>query len=151
ARTPSDLRVEAMPVAVRSGDGLRIGFGVQDAGWGAGSPPVTFTVRAAPEGAAAIPLWSRRLDPARRAGDRGWIDAEVDLAAVADRTASFVFTAEVEGGGAGFPAWAAPALVRTRAQPLPPSLLLVSLDTVRADHLTLGGYARATSPALSAF
>lgn len=36
-------------------------------------------------------------------------------------------------------------------EPLAPNVVLVSLDTVRADHLPFHGYARDTMPALSAF
>jgi arylsulfatase A-like enzyme len=37
------------------------------------------------------------------------------------------------------------------APPAPPDLVLISLDTLRADHLSLYGYARATSPRLDRF
>jgi len=45
-------------------------------------------------------------------------------------------------------AGAALLLVACRGEP-PPDLLLISLDTVRADHLSVYGYARDTSPGLA--
>jgi arylsulfatase A-like enzyme len=152
APTPPALRVELDPMAVRAGDGVRIGFGVQEAGWKPGAAPVTFVVAARTEGGEPRPLWSRRLHPAHRAGDRGWIDAEVDLGAVAGETVRLVLTADADGDATTFPVWARPIVVRARREAaLPPSVLLVSLDTVRQDHLALGGYARETSPAIATF
>ncbi|MGH7894933.1 MAG: sulfatase, partial [Candidatus Binatia bacterium] len=152
ALAPPDLHVELEPTAVGAGDGLQVSFGVQEPGWGPGSPPVLFVVSARPEGAAPVPLWSRRLDPARRAADRGWVDAPVDLRTVAGPSVTIVLEARVEGAAATFPVWAQPVLVH--ATPTPggrPNVLLVSLDTVRADHLPSWGYGRATTPALDAF
>jgi arylsulfatase A-like enzyme len=152
APTPPDLRVALDPLTVRAGDGLRVGFGVQEAGWNPGAAPVTFVVSAQPEGGAPVALWSRRLHPAHRAGDRGWIDAEIDLARVAGKAVRVTLVAQAEGDATTFPVWARPIVVRARHEaPLPPSVLLVSLDTVREDHLSLAGYARETSPALAAF
>ncbi len=152
ATAPPDLHVETEPFVVKAGDGLRIGFGVQDPGWGPGAPPVTFIVSETTKGDPPTPLWSRRLDPARRAGDRGWIDAEVELRPAMEGQVTVELDAHVEGEGATFPVWAQPILVRS---PTPAvartNLLLISLDTVRADHLSGTGYRRATSPVLDAF
>ena len=58
----------------------------------------------------------------------------------------------MRAGIAGLLAAAALAAGCGRAAPLrrPPSLLLVTVDTLRADHLGFAGYPRATSPALDA-
>jgi len=48
-------------------------------------------------------------------------------------------------------AFGAPVLLAPAAKPRPPNLLLISLDTLRADHLGCYGYERPTSPFLDAF
>ena len=70
-----------------------------------------------------------------------WVERTVDLAPIAGREV------EVVARGTGGPVcWGAPAIVGT---PEGPSLVVVVLlDTVRADHLSLYGYARPTTPAL---
>jgi arylsulfatase A-like enzyme len=50
-----------------------------------------------------------------------------------------------------FAAFATLVLVACGADPEPPSLVVVTLDTVRADHLGCYGYPRPTSPHLDAF
>ena len=58
------------------------------------------------------------------------------------------------GGGVGSSGGPAPALRRPALPPRPipgrPNVLLIVLDTVRADHLSLYGYRRRTSPNLDA-
>jgi arylsulfatase A-like enzyme len=43
------------------------------------------------------------------------------------------------------------AVLACNEPPRAPHLLLVSIDTLRADHLSMNGYARATSPSIDAF
>jgi arylsulfatase A-like enzyme len=50
--------------------------------------------------------------------------------------------------GMGRPALISPA---TQAAAARPNIILISMDTVRADHLSIYGYARNTSPSLSEF
>lgn len=82
----------------------------------------------------------------------GWEDGELDLADVELEGASLFFEKEVVAGRAdqlAHAAWGNPTLL-----PRPPrramSVLLISLDTLRADHLGVDGYARAHTPTLDA-
>jgi arylsulfatase A-like enzyme len=140
-------QVEVPPEA-----GLSIGFAVAEPGWAAGSSPVLFTVSTPKPGGDVI-LWNRQLDPAVRTGDRGWQEAEVDLGPFAGRKVTLHLTARIEQEPAigSFPLWARPKLVAPEPKDVatPPSMLLVSFDTVRADHLSTYGAARETSPALT--
>jgi len=61
-----------------------------------------------------------------------------------------VLTLDTEGSATGDPLWAIPTV---RAPPVVdpvghPNVILISLDTLRADHLSGYGYPRATSPSL---
>ncbi len=152
ARTSAVVELE--PLVPRAGEGLVVSFGVAVPGWSGPSPPTTFRVRAGPPGATGTVVWSRRIDPVRRIAARGWLGAEVDLSSFAGRETAIVLDAVTEGDGAplGFPVWGAPVLIAPDRDDRPqPNVLLISLDTVRADHLSLHGYHRETSPLLDAF
>jgi hypothetical protein len=121
---------------------LEIGFGLLDTG----SQPGTaeFEVLAcASEGCET--LFSTRLTQEKGA----WRDRELPLDAFAGRQVSFRFTAssEKKAGIPSFPVWASPALYA----PSPGAegeynVLMISADTLRADHLGAYGYPRDTSP-----
>jgi arylsulfatase A-like enzyme len=95
--------------------------------------------------------WTRTLvsdcvtagDPA---GSR-WHEVEVPFRWAGRRCA---LTLDTDGSGAGDPLWAIPT-VRAPSVVDPvdhPNVVLISLDTLRADHLSGYGYPRATSPSL---
>ncbi len=95
--------------------------------------------------------WTRKLvsdcltagDPA---GSR-WHEVEVPFRWAGRRCA---LTLDTDGSGAGDPLWAIPT-VRAPSVVDPvdhPNVVLISLDTLRADHLSGYGYPRATSPSL---
>jgi arylsulfatase A-like enzyme len=83
-----------------------------------------------------------------------WSDHRIDLSRWSGRTVSL--TLRTRGGAPStWLAWASPELRgpsgEARHASVSPSLLLVSIDTLRADHLGCYGYARPTSPHLDAF
>jgi arylsulfatase A-like enzyme len=80
---------------------------------------------------------------------RYWSDFEVDLAPLEGQAIDLLF----EVGSAptsSMVAWGNPRVVGPAAQNQP-NVILISLDTVRADHLSLYGYNRETTPHLSAW
>jgi arylsulfatase A-like enzyme len=154
------------PVDVPDDACLDFGYGATGERTGA----VTYGVRA--EGTT---LFEETVDPSQ--GGVGWLDATVDLGAWAGRAIELELTARVEGDAAArvdFPVWSDPRIGPCRADPAaavggdagrdravgarprtrsdaPPNLLLVSLDTLRADRLSAYGYERPTSPNLDAW
>jgi len=100
-----------------------------------------------------------RRDPprARGGGERGrasgWHEAALPLDRLTEGPVEIVLSYEAEGKDA--PAGPArPGRSRTstgRGGPTAPNVLLVSIDTLRADHLGSHGYRRPTSPRLDAF
>jgi arylsulfatase A-like enzyme len=89
-------------------------------------------------------LFERTLDAASA---EGWADVRIPLGALAGRRAEAAFTAtQVEPGAArGF--WGEARLLYPGPQH-PKSVLLISVDTLRADRLGCYGYGRPTSPRL---
>ena len=79
---------------------------------------------------------------------RGWQDRSVDLARFSGRRVTLRFETEyvdAESSGFALPVWSVPTLY-TSARRSRPDLVLISIDTLRADHLPTYGYARDTAP-----
>ena len=130
---------------------LAVGFGRLSGS----SPAVHLRVSAAGAGAAPRVLLERRLDTAELA--TGWIDLDIDLAALASDAAAgdvelrLEATPEPPGDPSFVAAWSAPRVVASGRRSRRPNIVLISLDTLRADHLSLYGYGRETSPLLDAW
>ncbi|MCP3962459.1 MAG: sulfatase [bacterium] len=78
----------------------------------------------------------------------GWRAARVDLSELAGEEVDVVLRTEAGEDfdlARGFPLWGHPEIAR-RGGGQAPNVILVSLDTLRADHLSLYGYERQTSP-----
>jgi arylsulfatase A-like enzyme len=112
---------------------------------------VEFVVHVRDRGRQRI-LISQLVDPANRAEHRQWVPLEADLARHAGRRVELVletrgFDKEVVPERAF---WGTPTITVKDATPRP--LVVVYLvDTLRADHLPLYGYARDTAPELTRF
>jgi arylsulfatase A-like enzyme len=146
------LRVDLDPVTPRPGEGLALSFGIQEPGWRPGSSPVTFSVVGGPTGSPPEVLWSRRIDPTHRVAERGWLEGEADVARFAGTPLALALVAEAESPVGGFPVWGQPHLVAPAQSPDErPNVLLISLDTLRADRLSTLGYDHETSPRLTDF
>jgi arylsulfatase A-like enzyme len=142
---------------------LDFGMGIEDAHTRPGSAAVHFTVLVK-RGATRETLLSRTLHPGSAEDQPGWTDASLDLSGLAGTRVRFFFRTErVDGGDGseseslvswpGSPVWSSPILYSAEAPKRndKPSILLISLDTVRADHLGCYGYHRATSPNIDKF
>ncbi|MEM7480944.1 MAG: sulfatase [Acidobacteriota bacterium] len=105
-----------------------------------------------PEGEPARRLFEHQLE-ASEAGR--WNRAEIDLAPEAGRAGKLAFT--VTGASpervrsAGLAAWASPEILRPLAGDRPPNVVLISIDTLRADRLSSYGYRLPTTPRLDAW
>jgi arylsulfatase A-like enzyme len=84
--------------------------------------------------------------PATPVAERRWRDEVLDVSSLAGRRV----TVRLRAGGGGRARWAAafgtPALSGPREEG--PNLILISLDTLRADHVNAYGYPRPTTPHL---
>ena len=118
-------------VSVPKGGRLHFGMGITEKG-----SPITFRVTAGSE-----ELYARTVSDLDT-----WEDADVDVASYAGRSVklAFVTSAGKEGTVA---LWANP-LLTTKAPKNRPNVLIYLIDTERADHASLYGYARDTTPFL---
>ncbi len=87
---------------------------------------------------------------AARGGTPTWRDHRAALGGLAGERVRLRFeTSQPGGDGFAFPLWGNPTvLVPDEASPPAPNLILISLDTLRADHLPTYGYPRDTAPFL---
>jgi len=144
---PVDAPIELPAVEVPSGAVLDVALGILEAAWGQG--PVAFRVLACASPDACEPVFAETVDPA--AADRGrWRARRIPLGAHRGRRLRLRFEARATGSAWSLPLWGDPTLLREeprRADDL--DLLLISIDTLRADHLPSWGYARDTAPFLA--
>jgi arylsulfatase len=160
--TSRDLIATAPPASFRialddvpAGARLLTAIAVPDAVAGiavpAGAAPLRFRIRFESDGVAAV-LYERVLD-VDDPRSRRWIDVGCDLAAFAGRRGTLAFETAPADEGAAAPAppgwWAPPELAICPGDA--PSLLLVTIDALRGDHLGSAGYGRPTTPHLDAF
>ena len=112
-------------------------------------PGVEFVVKVIRNGREEI-VSSLLLDPIAHVEHRAWVPVDVDLAKQAGPGRELVL--ETRGyEQAGDPErawWGTPAITVARSAPL---AILYLVDTLRADHLGVYGYARKTTPELDAF
>jgi hypothetical protein len=151
AAAPSRLRY-TVPVA--AGSTLEFAIGVHPwKGWKKGGDGLTFAVEI--EGQR---VWQRRLDPARVFDDRGWTPGRVDLTPWDGQTVALELVTE-PGDDAAFDlgGWSDIAIVSRASTPRlaagdAPTLVLVVVDTLRADRLGCygGGVATPRIDALAA-
>ncbi len=129
AHAPSSIRYR---VGIPERATLRFGVGVL-----AGSDPLTFRIRAGEGGEV---LFTKEVnDPGR------WKEAAVDLTGYGGESLDLVFETEGRQGAVGF--WATPVL-STASRRSKPNIVLYLVDTLRADHTSLYGYTRETTPNL---
>ncbi len=105
--------------------------------------------RAKEQGAAEV-LFRETLDPAAGAAGQ-WYEATVDLGAHAGRRLHLKLETRalrLLDLGRGFAVWGNPEILGPRVGEPPPNVILISLDTLRADRLSGYGHHRKTSPNL---
>jgi len=125
---------------------LRFGIGIAPPAWRQGA--VRFEVQSC-RVAACETIFAETLDPADAEG-RLWQDRSVSLAPWAGQRRSFRFSARLaqdDGRGFSFPRWANPGIYAPGPRPRHSlNIILLSIDTLRADHLTTYGYEHDTAP-----
>lgn len=113
--------------------------------------PVRFRVSVDVDGGDRVGVFEGEILKGRA---RPWNHVEVDLSRFAGKAARIRLTTESfhpVDPAQGFPVWGNPEVHRVERQRPPPNIVLVSLDTLRADRLSLYGYERPTSANLDAW
>lgn len=132
---------------------LKVGFGM---GPGA-HRPVRFGAEIAVAGEEPVSLFEETITPEPGADGPAqgrWYDRELDLSPWDGQEATLRLTADSGDGPAsqydliqGLAYWAHPEMLApvSSSEQLP-NIVLISIDTLRADHMSLYGYERATTP-----
>ena len=128
AHAPSSLDFD---VQVPSGGRLHVGMGLAENG-----AAINFRVQIAGKD-----LYSKTVETTA-----DWEDADVDLSAYGGKSVKLVLRTESSGAGA-VGLWANP-LLTAHAPRTRPNVLVYMMDTLRADHASLYGYKRDTTPFL---
>lgn len=145
ALLPPPSHLESLPFDLPAGGHLELGFGLLNPEGAEDVAPVRFAARLDCDGA-TTELLSETIDPAATEG-RGWHDRRFALPKSTGKPCRLLLSADAARGEA--PArsavWTVPRVLEIdRGDDR--NLVLVSLDTLRADHLSGFGYARETSP-----
>ena len=113
-------------------------------------PGIEFLVSAERKGRRDV-LLTKTLDPLTRVPDREWIPLDVDLSKYAGHDTEIVLeTRGFEPTNDPMRAlWGNPAI--TVASKRSPIVIIYLVDTLRADHTTVYGYSRNTTPELQSF
>lgn len=136
--------LENLPAGAR----LRFGYGVQQSE----GREVTFRVEAVPEGGEPKVLFSKSLNP--KSDHTQWTLAEVSLADLAGQNVELRLITDGPSPDElldGFPLWAHPTVSAPTDEELPPNVVLIIADTLRADRMSLYGYEHQTTPRIDAW
>ena len=152
ALPPEAQTLGTEPLLIAPGSLLEGGLGVDPLSIEAKTPPVRFELVArTARGDRA--LLDETIDPATERARR-WLDYRIDLSELAGEEVRFVLKTRLadEPGSAeaaiALPLWgAARILVRQKEERLP-NVVLISIDTLRADHVGAYGSDLATTPNL---
>ena len=142
---------ETAPLAIGRGAILRVGIAMDQVGGDSDASPAEFRLLArSPAGERE--LIRAILDPADP-GAHKWHDYRLDLDALAGASARFVFSTHVvprpgQAEPFSFPLWGAPEILEPRPRGDERNLVLVSVDTLRADHVGAYGCELPTTPVL---
>ena len=161
AREVACLPREHVTKAVRIPGSARLNFGIGLEGQEGNVPQsgARFTVEVQ-RGKERKTIFSQTMEREPDGDQRPWVDATVDLSDLAGSTVRFVFRTEDVRGEENdqgkhviklfdwSPVWSSPILYwpEPEEKDRRPNIILISLDTLRADHLGCYGYDRNTSP-----
>lgn len=103
---------------------------------------IAFEVEADREGSAPLIVF-RATSSQLRSG--GWQEGQVDLSGFAQQAVALTFRTASDSDGAAEAVWSNPRIVYPRRGPEERNLILISIDTLRADHVNCYGYRKRTT------
>ncbi|MCC6795157.1 MAG: sulfatase [Candidatus Hydrogenedentes bacterium] len=116
------------------------------------SPSARFVATLDTDNQKGVLLLDQVLTPKTDESHRAWIPFKADLSKFAGQKARIHFTISgVDGKAPGPGCWGNPMIYATEKENAAVPVILVSCDTLRADHLSCYGYFRETTPHLDAF
>ena len=145
------------PLEVGAGARLILACGIKEVAWPLLKTAVRFTITAAVAGRQTT-LLDTKLDPRRRAADRGWQQHELDLSQFAGQSIQFIFQTLVgwrRSTEYAWSGWANPRIdheVKTASAPRRRDqhshIFLLTADALPASYLGCYGHAEVKTPSL---
>lgn len=150
---PAQQDTIAWTVDVPEDSLFNVSFGMPPRSWESEETDgARFTVSVEPaEGTSAV-LLEQTLRPGDNPEDRRWQAAQADLSEYAGQTVKLLLHLDhlaTDQGDLAF--WGAPTVIERASEAKIAPVILISLDTLRAGHLSCYGYERRTSPNLDAW
>lgn len=149
----SEIVFKAVPV--HNGAQLLFGIGINEQAWQKKGDGVLFQIVLTDENRKRHLIYSRYIDPKNNPAHRMWFDEVIDLHPFGDQIVSFTFrTASGAQGNKDYDwaGWSNPKIStvggKKSGSTHHTNVILITLDTTRADHLSCYGYSRKTSPHL---
>lgn len=151
---PADTTVDIHTDIVR-GARLEVGYALDDLYQRRIREPVRFSLWIKPEGEGRFKEIYQDILYTGRPSDSGWHEAKVDLEDYSGRIVLRFKTnkaVKILDNQTVFAYWSNPLVINpAREEECRPKVILISLDTLRADHLKLYRYHRDTAPTLKMF
>jgi arylsulfatase A-like enzyme len=148
AAPPTNL---SLRVRLKRGYILRFEFAIIGEGWDDKDEEITFAILAEDlKSGDKETIYTNSLHPKDNPLDRNWRRDRVDLSAYRGKSIKLEFKTSVADSSliGQAAAWVNPVLVAKDAEPRRPNIILISADTLRADHLGCYGCPRETTPAV---
>ncbi|MCC6488366.1 MAG: sulfatase [Candidatus Hydrogenedentes bacterium] len=111
-----------------------------------------FRVRVQADDASTATLLKHKYVPDRQGEPPRWLPLQVDLSGYSGQDVALIFdTDNLDDSKGDYALWGNPMITTAQSGASKTPVILISCDTMRADHLSCYGYARKTSPNLDAF
>lgn len=148
ALRPGPVRLESRSFDVPPGASLELGYGLTTMPGAAGFVPARFEAKLGCGGESPRPVFEEVISP----GDAsGWRDVAIALPAAGGSCRLVLSAVGPAGAAVRGAVWAVPRVFAPHGPPeADVNVVLISLDTLRADHLSGFGYPRPTSPRIDA-
>lgn len=136
---------------------LNFGYGIVNESWGDIQGGVRFEIFVEDIDREGITetIFDQTLNPKKKNVDRRWLEFEISLARYSGHSINLFFKTSPTKQGKNrnncVSVWENPTLIRKETMHPHPNIILISIDTLRADHLGCYGYNRDTTPHIDAF
>ncbi|HEY8518228.1 MAG TPA: sulfatase [Candidatus Binatia bacterium] len=149
---PPERVTTTEPITVPPGAVLEGAYGLSPASAGASTSPVRLELVALTDAGSHVLLSKELAQDDERSFE--WSDYRIDLEELAGQKVRFELRSEVAASDAeqalrvGYPVWSVPVVLAPRAADDTRNVVLISLDTLRADFVGAYGQKRPTTPNL---
>jgi len=139
---------------VQTGDRLYFSYGVRPRAMKKGNKRYTFSIHLSGQKGKSRDIFSKQTNPKKNPNEYKWHNHDLSLNAYAGQTIQLRFESKVTNRKTKkthidkglLTAWGGLQIGNFKRKKGEYNVILVSLDTLRADHLSINGYARNTSP-----